>query len=88
MSVFTVISEGCYDSQLPWPFKGTVIYKLLNQLADDRHHHVVNVFTSLMTCRLIAVKVVHNFFLTLLSALTQLPTHSTSWMIHCTSECQ
>ncbi len=46
VSVFTDISEGRYDNQLPWPFKGSVTYQLLNQLADDRHHHTVNIFTD------------------------------------------
>ncbi len=46
VSVFTEISEGRYDDQLPWPFKGSVTYQLLNQLADDRHHHIVNIFTD------------------------------------------
>ncbi len=44
VSVFTEISKGRYDSQLPWPFKGTVTCQLLNQLADDRHHHLVHIF--------------------------------------------
>ncbi len=44
VSIFTKISEGRYDSQLPWPFKGSVTYQLLNQLADDRHHHRVHIF--------------------------------------------
>ncbi len=46
VSVFTKISEGRYDDRLPWPFKGSVTYQLLNQLADDRHHHLVNTFTD------------------------------------------
>ncbi len=46
VSVVTEISEGRYDNQLSWPFKGSVTYQLLNQLADDTHHHAVNVFTD------------------------------------------
>ncbi len=46
VSVFTKISEGRYDNQLSWPFKGSVTYQLLNQLADDRHHHIVSIFTD------------------------------------------
>ncbi len=44
VSVYTKISKGLYDDQLPWPFKGAVTYQLLNQLADDRHHHLESIF--------------------------------------------
>ncbi len=46
VSVYTKISEGRYDNKLQWPFNGSVTYKLLNQLADDRHHHIVSIFTD------------------------------------------
>ena len=38
VSIFTKLLEGCYDNQLHWPFLGTVIVKLLNQLGDYNHH--------------------------------------------------
>ena len=38
VSVFTRLLEGRYDSQLHWPFLGTVKYELLNQLEDYNHH--------------------------------------------------
>ena len=38
VSVYTTLLQGCYDHQLHWPFLGTVTYRLLNQLADDKHH--------------------------------------------------
>ena len=41
LSVFTELIEGCYDNQLHWPFLGTVIVELLNQLGDNNHHRVV-----------------------------------------------
>ncbi len=46
VSVFTEISKGRYDNKLPWPFKGDVTYQLLNQLADDKHHHRMDIFTD------------------------------------------
>ena len=39
--VFTGLSEGYYDSQLHWPFIGTVTIELLNQLSDDNHYGIV-----------------------------------------------
>ena len=44
VSVFTKLSEGCYDDRLHWPFLGTVTYELLNQLADDKHYNRVLVY--------------------------------------------
>jgi len=41
VSVFTQLLKGRHDSQLHWPFLGTVTYELLNQFGDDNHHKVV-----------------------------------------------
>ena len=37
-SVFTYLMRGESDDHLPWPFTGTVVIELLNQLADRKHH--------------------------------------------------
>ncbi len=47
VSVSIQLLQGHDDDKLPWPFKGSVTYQLLNQLADDRHHHIVNIFTEI-----------------------------------------
>ena len=44
VSVYTTLLEGSYDDQLHWPFLGTVICELLNQLADDKHHSRVAIY--------------------------------------------
>ena len=38
VSVYVALLEGAYDASLSWPFVGTVMFTLLNQLADDNHH--------------------------------------------------
>ena len=38
VSVFTKLSEGHYDNQLHWPFLGTVMVEVLNQLEDGNHY--------------------------------------------------
>ena len=38
ISVFTVLMSGPNDNILPFPYKGTMIVVLLNQL-EDRYHH-------------------------------------------------
>ena len=85
VSVFTEPLEGHYDEQLQWLFLGTVTYELLNQLADDKHHSIVAIYDA---CRLIVAEAISSFSLTILSPMTQPPTHSISLMTHCTSECQ
>lgn len=37
MSVFLQILRGDYDSNLKWPFHGSVVVRMLNQLSDDNH---------------------------------------------------
>ena len=37
VSVFIKLLEGDYDSQLRWPFLGTITIELLNQLEDGNH---------------------------------------------------
>ena len=46
VSLFTKILEGRYDSQLQWPFIGTVRYEILNQLGNNEHYSKVSTFTS------------------------------------------
>ena len=38
VSVSAYIMKGENDDHLPWPFTGTVIIELLNQLEDNNHH--------------------------------------------------
>ena len=38
VSVFVKIFEGEHDNTLKWPFTGTYIFELLNQLEDKNHH--------------------------------------------------
>ncbi len=38
VSVSARILTGEYDSQLQWPFQGTITYELLNQMSDDGHY--------------------------------------------------
>ena len=40
VSVFTELLKGHYDSQLHWPFRGTVKVEQLNHLGDNNHHNV------------------------------------------------
>ena len=46
MSVFAVILEGEYDTELKWPFVGSITFTLLNQLKDDYHETAKASFTS------------------------------------------
>ena len=39
VSVYFQLVQGKYDQQLSWPFVGNVTFELLNQLADEKHHH-------------------------------------------------
>ena len=41
VSVRAKLLEGAYDASLSWPFKGTVTFTLLNQLADRSHHSLI-----------------------------------------------
>ena len=38
LSLFTCFMKGEFDNELPWPFYGNIVVKLLNQNADDHHH--------------------------------------------------
>ena len=46
VSVAVHIITGPYDHFLSWPFIGTVKVELLNQRADNNHHHTVLRFTE------------------------------------------
>ena len=39
--VYSYLLRGEYDADLKWPFKGTVVVELLNQLSDDNHYNYV-----------------------------------------------
>ena len=39
--VYSHLLRGEYDDGLKWPFRGTVVVQLLNQLSDDNHHDYV-----------------------------------------------
>ena len=38
VSVYVYLMRGDHDNNLRWPFKGTVMVSLLNQLEDGQHH--------------------------------------------------
>ena len=38
VSVYAYLMRGENDDHLPWPFTGTIVMELLNQLADQKHH--------------------------------------------------
>ena len=40
VSVFTCLMKGDNDDSLAWPFTGTVMFELLNQLEDTTHHKI------------------------------------------------
>ena len=44
VSVFTYLMRGEFDSQLKWPFRGTVTIQLVNQLEDKEHHTDSNAY--------------------------------------------
>ena len=37
VSVFTCLMPGEFDSQLKWPFRGSITFQLVNQLEDKKH---------------------------------------------------
>ena len=41
LCVFSYLLRGEYDAGLKWPFRGTVVIQLLNQLADENHYDYV-----------------------------------------------
>ena len=41
LHVFSYLLPGEYDDGLNWPFRGTVIVRLLNQLSDDNHYDYI-----------------------------------------------
>ena len=41
LRVYSYLLSGEYDDGLKWPFRGTVVVQLLNQLSDDHHHDFV-----------------------------------------------
>ena len=41
LRVFSYLLSGEYDGGLKWPFRGTVVVQLLNQLSDDNHYDYV-----------------------------------------------
>ena len=38
LQVYSYLLRGEYDAGLSWPFRGTVVVQLLNQLSDDKHY--------------------------------------------------
>ena len=46
VSVFAYLMRGIHDDHLPWPFRGTVTFELLNQLEDGNHFSREGVFPS------------------------------------------
>ena len=38
LEVYSYLLPGEYDDGLKWPFRGTVVVQLLNQLSDDNHY--------------------------------------------------
>ena len=41
LEVYSHLLPGEYDAGLKWPFRGTVVVQLLNQLSDDNHYDYV-----------------------------------------------
>ena len=41
LPVYSCLLRGEYDDALKWPFRGTVVVQLLNQLSDDNHYDYV-----------------------------------------------
>ena len=41
LDVYSYLLPGEYDAALKWPFRGTVVVQLLNQLSDDNHFDYV-----------------------------------------------
>ena len=41
LRVYSYLLPGDYDGGLTWPFRGTVVVRLLNQLSDDNHYEYV-----------------------------------------------
>ena len=52
VSVYTRLLDVSYKDQLKWPFRGTVTFELLNQLADDKHKKDVVEYTDDLSARL------------------------------------
>ena len=46
ISVYAYLMRGENDDHLPWPFTGTVVIELLNQLEDRNHHSMRIPFPS------------------------------------------
>ena len=46
VSVYIYLMKGENDAKLKWPFRGTVIVSLLNQLQNDNHHTQKIVFSE------------------------------------------
>ena len=61
VSLFTELLEGLYDNQLRWPFLGTVTYELLNQLGDNNHYKMVNIFIASRNMRVGSNRGYHKF---------------------------
>ena len=41
LRVYSYLLPGEYDDDLKWPFRGTVVVQLLNQLSEDDHYDYV-----------------------------------------------
>ena len=46
VTVSTCLMRGEFDSQLKWPFRGTVTIRLVNQLEDKEHHEKISSYRS------------------------------------------
>ena len=47
ISVYTCLLRGEFDSQLRWPFRGTIVIELVNQLEDKEHYTHANSYTDI-----------------------------------------
>ncbi len=45
-TVFACLMKGDHDDTLTWPFTGTIIVELLNQLEDKNHHKTIIAFSA------------------------------------------
>ena len=80
VSVSTELLEGHYDDQLHWPFLGTVTFELLNQLADEKHHIFVAVYTASQNVRVGNSSLGHARFLPH-SSLSHDPATNTQYLL-------
>ena len=46
VSLYACLMHGDFDSWIKWPFRGTVLVLLVNQLEDKEHHSLIIPYTD------------------------------------------